>query len=219
VLRRILVGSVVALLGLVAAAFSLRPTPISPEAIRTSVVRRPALIARAWQLPAAAAFRHELASQSNPSVCGPASLANVFRSLGEPATREDQVLAGSGKCLTGMCFGGLTLDELAGVARKHTNRAVTVLRDLTPDRFRAELRRSNDPRLRYVVNFTRKPIFHGGGGHHSPIGGYLEPEDLVFVLDVNRDFGPWLIAREQLFAAIDTRDGDRKRGLLRVEAE
>lgn len=79
---------------------------------------------------------------------------------------------------------------------------------VTPEQLRAELRRSNDPKLRYLVNFTRKVIFGGAGGHHSPIGGYVEPEDLVFVLDVNRDFGPWLIARDKLYAAMDTLDGE-----------
>jgi hypothetical protein len=53
--------------------------------------------------------------------------------------------------------------------------------------------------------------------HHSPLGGYLEQEDLAFVLDVNRDYQPWLIPRAQLFAAMDTRDGDKKRGLMRFE--
>jgi hypothetical protein len=56
-----------------------------------------------------------------------------------------------------------------------------------------------------------------GTGHHSPIGGYLEAEDLVFVLDVNRDYQPWLIERARLFAAMDTWDGNKKRGLLLIE--
>lgn len=210
---------IVALVAMLAtAAFFLRPKPIAAAVIRDAVVRTPALLERAWQLPAARAYRSGLLWQSNGSTCGPASLANAFRSLGEAATSEGAVLAGTGRCPTGICFAGLTLDEVAGVARKHTRRAVTVLRELTPERFRAELRRSNDPRMRYLVNFTRTAIFGGGGGHHSPIGGYLEAEDLVFVLDVNRTFGPWLIARDKLFSAVDTRDGDAKRGLLRIEA-
>jgi hypothetical protein len=40
---------------------------------------------------------------------------------------------------------------------------------------------------------------------------------LVFVLDVNRDFGAWLVERPRLFAAMDTLDGDKKRGLLEIE--
>ncbi|HEY6077173.1 MAG TPA: phytochelatin synthase family protein, partial [Polyangiaceae bacterium] len=70
---------------------------------------------------------------------------------------------------------------------------------------------------RYIVNFQRAPLFAQGVGHHSPIAGYLEPEDLVFVLDVNEKFKPWLVSSERLFKAVDTSDGDKKRGLLRIE--
>jgi hypothetical protein len=103
------------------------------------------------------------------------------------------------------------------LARLHTKRKVTVLRDLTPEQFQEHLRHSNDPGRRYIINFTRVPIFGAGVGHHSPIGGYLDDRDLVFVLDVNRDFQPWLIERSRLFQAMDTFDGDKKRGLLLIE--
>jgi hypothetical protein len=92
-----------------------------------------------------------------------------------------------------------------------------VLRDLSPEQFQQHLRRSNEPSRRYIINFSRKEIFGAGAGHHSPIGGYLEAEDLVFVLDVNRDYQPWLIERARLFAAMDTWDGKKKRGLLLIE--
>jgi hypothetical protein len=37
------------------------------------------------------------------------------------------------------------------------------------------------------------------------------------VLDVNRDYQPWLIERARLFSAMDTWDGKKKRGLLLIE--
>jgi len=190
---------------------------VSPEAIRTSVTRTPDLVEQAWRLPVAATFERRLTYQSNPSFCGPASLANIFRTLGEPATSESAVLEGTGKCWIGVCSVGLTLDEVAEVARTHTKRVVTVLRDLTLEEFRGHLRNVNDPARRYLINFDRKPIFAAGAGHHSPIGGYLEAQDLVFVLDVNEDFGPWLIETPRLHAAMNTMDGDKKRGLLLIE--
>ena len=55
---------------------------VPPEAIQSSVTRTEALLDRAWQLPVAATFKRNVVWQSNESVCGPASLANVFRSLG-----------------------------------------------------------------------------------------------------------------------------------------
>jgi hypothetical protein len=112
---------------------------------------------------------------------------------------------------------GLTLDELGDVTRSKTKRTVSVLRDLSPEQFQEHLRRANEPGRRYVINFSRKAIFGAGAGHHSPIGGYLKAEDLVFVLDVNHDYQPWLIERARLFAAMDTWDGKKKRGLLLIE--
>ena len=84
--------------------------------------------------------------------------------------------------------------------------------------FRAELRQANDPRQRLIINFTRRPLFGTGGGHHSPIGGYFDAEDLVFVLDVNERFGPWLVSSERLFEAMDTVDSSSgaRRGLLKL---
>jgi hypothetical protein len=192
-------------------------TKVNPEAIESSVIHADNAVERAWKLPVAASFRHEVSWQSNVSLCGPSSLANVFRSLGEDATSEKSVLAGTGLCWTGFCIMGLTLDELAGLARAKTARRVTVLRDMSAEGFRAHLKNSNDSAHRYVINFDRKMIFGAGGGHHSPIGGYLENDDLVFVLDVNRDYRPWLVGRTRLFDAMNTWDGDKKRGMLLIE--
>ena len=175
------------------------------------------MVERAWTLPVAETFGQTLAWQSNGSLCGPASLANIFRSLGEPTQTEADVLAGTGRCWTGYCIPGLTLDELAEVARSRQNRKVTLLRDLTPEDFRAHMRQANDPNRRYIINFSREQIFGAGVGHHSPIGGYLESEDLVFVLDVNRHYQPWLVERTRLFSAMNTFDGKAKRGLLMIE--
>jgi hypothetical protein len=190
---------------------------VPPEAIASSVTRTPELVEGAWRLPVAATFDRRLTWQSNGSRCGPAAVANANRSLGEAATTEAKVLAGTGRCWIGVCILGLTLDELADVARVNTSRKVTVLRDLSAEQFLEHLRRANDPGRRYIVNFSRERIFGAGVGHHSPIGGYLEADDLVFVLDVNPDYQPWLIERSRLFAAVDTLDGDRKRGLLLIE--
>ena len=63
------------------------------------------------------------------------------------------------------------------------------------------------------------PLFGRGGGHHSPIGGYLPDPDLVLVLDVNGSYKPWLVKSERLFEAMNTVDSStgRKRGLIRIE--
>lgn len=190
---------------------------VPSQAIASSVNRAPTLMERAWRLPVAATFHRQVSWQSNGSRCGPAAIANAYRSLGEAANTEEKVLAGTGRCWSGVCILGLTLDELAEVARANTTRSITVLRDLSEEQFREHLRHSNDPGRRYVVNFSRAQIFGAGVGHHSPIGGYLEAEDLVFILDVNSAFQPWLVERTRLFAAVNTLDGAKKRGLLLIE--
>jgi hypothetical protein len=188
-----------------------------PSIKHDATYQNAALLERAWHLPVATTYQRRLFFQPNGSVCGPTSVANVERSLGHEGSSVDVVLAGTGKCWTGVCMGGLSLDELAEVARHATHRQVTVLRDLTLAQFREELTHVNDPRRRYIVNFQRAPLFAQGGGHHSPIAGYLDAEDLVLVLDVNENYKPWLVKSDRLYKAVDTVDTDQKRGLLRIE--
>ena len=215
--RRNFIGILVAVGLLGAGALVVGQSKVSPQLVESSVTRTPELVERAWRLPVAITFNRQLSWQSNGSRCGPAAIANAYRSLGEAASTEGKVLAGTGRCWTGLCILGLTLDELADVARANTRRKITVLRDLSEEQFREHLRRSNDPGRRYIVNFSRERIFGAGVGHHSPIGGYLESEDLVFILDVNPDYQPWLVERTRLFAAVNSLDGDKKRGLLLIE--
>ena len=215
--RRNFIGVLVAVGLLGAGALVVGQSKVSPQLVESSVTRTPELVERAWRLPVAITFNRQLSWQSNGSRCGPAAIANAYRSLGEAASTEGKVLAGTGRCWTGLCILGLTLDELADVARANTRRKITVLRDLSEEQFREHLRRSNDPGRRYIVNFSRERIFGAGVGHHSPIGGYLESEDLVFILDVNPDYQPWLVERTRLFAAVNSLDGDKKRGLLLIE--
>ncbi len=222
-MKKGIIGAVL-LLTAAAAALFLRQDP--PPANFVSIKSSPsfqdrALLERAWALPAARTFPHPLISQTNPSACGPTAVANVLRSSGTMTTSDAVAAHGSG-CFGGICFGGLTLAQLAEAARASApGWTVTELHPATLEDFRTALRQANDPAQRLIINFTRRPLFGAGGGHHSPVGGYLEAEDLVFVLDVNEDFGPWLVTSERLFAAMGTVDPSSglKRGLLRLSRE
>jgi hypothetical protein len=179
----------------------------------------PALLKKAWALPVAAAYQADIDYQQNGSVCGPTSLVNVLHSLKQPGNQES-ILQGSGfSTVMGYLPEGLTLDQLADIARQKLHRKVTVLRDLDLAAFREQLGRANDPVRRYVINFSRGPLFGTGGGHHSPIAAYLSEEDLVLVLDVNKKYGPWLVKSDRLYEAMDTIDATarKKRGLLLIE--
>jgi hypothetical protein len=179
----------------------------------------PALLEKAWGLPVAKLYRPNIDYQQNGSFCGPTSVVNVLHSLGRPGDQATLLDDTGIATVMGMLPQGLTLDELADVARKKLGRKVSVLRDLDLPGFREQLRHSNDPARRYIINFTRAPLFATGGGHHSPIAGYLADEDMVLVLDVNKNYGPWLIKSERLYQAMDSVDttANKKRGLLLIE--
>ena len=168
--------------------------------------RAPELLERARELPVAKAYT-PLLSQSITSICGPTSVANVLRSMGVKTGRNP---------LRGIGLRAMSLEQLVAESAEK----VPAVRPRTVDELRAELRTSNAPNRRYVANFSRRPLFGRGGGHHSPIGGYLEAEDLAFVLDVNASYGPWLVGTAQLFAAINTTadwSTGKTRGLARFE--
>jgi hypothetical protein len=177
-----------------------------------------ALLERAWVLPVAALYRADgYEYQGNPSFCGPTSAANVAQSIGA-SVDQNAVLAGTSiKPFLGF-VPGVTLDQEAEIIRTATRQPVEVLRDLDLETFRTHLRQSNDPAFRYVINFNRAPLWGSGHGHISPILGYLEAEDLVFVGDVNDDFQPFLVSTDRLLEAMNTADTStgKPRGLLRI---
>jgi len=91
-------GSAVLLAGLAgAASFGQRLLRPNAYASVTSIATRPdfhdpALLARAWALPVAAAYRRRpYEYQSNPSFCGPATVANLLRSLGVDFSQADML--------------------------------------------------------------------------------------------------------------------------------
>src|SRR5262249_28333248 len=183
------------------------------ESINSSpTYQRPDLLQKAWALPVAKLYS-PLLFQGFMSVCGPTSVTNVLRSMRVPPRKNP---------LRGL---GLRPMRLAQLARESAEAVpagwhVSVVRPQTVDELRHELRASNDQRRRYVINFARWSLFGKGGGHHSPLGGFLEHEDLAFVLDVNPGFGPWLVSPQRLYDAINTRTDSstgKTRGLVRFE--
>lgn len=185
----------------------------------TGEYQDPALLKKAWALPVASTYQAGIEFQRNGSVCGPTSLANVLHSNKQPGNQESILQGTNFSTVMGYLPEGLTLDQLADVARQKLQGKVTVLRNLDLAAFREQLHHVNDPARRYVVNFSRGPLFGTGGGHHSPIAGYLEQEDLVLILDVNKKYGPWLVKPERLYEAMNTIDttAQKKRGLLLIE--
>jgi hypothetical protein len=178
------------------ASLIVSQTKVSPDAIRASVTRSEAGVEKAWKVASGINLQDGADLAVKPLVVRPRQYRERAAIPGRNGNFRNRGSSGTGRCWTGICLMGLTLDELGEVTRLKTNRTVSVLRDLSPEQFE---------------------IFGAGAGNHSAIGGYLEAEDLVFVLDVNRDYQPWLIERARLFAVMDTWDGNKKRGLLLIE--
>ncbi|GJD40793.1 phytochelatin synthase family protein [Methylobacterium bullatum] len=216
-----------ALLAGFASAVSVGAHLLRPNAYTsvTSIETRPdfhdpALLARAWALPVAAAYRRRpYEYQRNPSFCGPATVANLLRSLGVDFSQADVLRGTTFQPWFGVLVNGLTLEELADLIRRRLDRQVHVVRDLSLPAFRDLMKSGNDPRKRLIVNFHRGPLFGRGAGHFSPILGYLPSQDLVFVGDVNGDYRPFLVSSERLWRAVATHDNTsgKSRGLLIVD--
>lgn len=184
--------------------------------------RDPALLQAAWRLPVASAYSAQpFEYQVNSSFCGPASAANLLRSIGIDMSQDEVVDGTKYDSLIGVLIGGMTLDQLADLMRARTHAEVSIVRDVSLPEFREHLVRANDPARRYVVNFHRGPLFGRGHGHFSPILGYDVKHDLVFVGDVNRDYRPFLVSSERLWNAANTLDTatGKNRGLLAVVLE
>ncbi len=224
--RSALLLSFVLLAAMAFAAFQLAPLAFdgADYANVSSIERDPSfqdkdLLAEAWRMPVALTYsKLPFEFQHNQSVCGPASVADVLHSLGDPRSQEQALTKSPYHPWFGYLIGGLTLDEEADLLSKQTGKPVTVLRDLSLDQFRDEMRGVNDPRRRYVVNFHRGPLFGRGHGHHSPLIAYLADRDMVLVGDVNAAFRPFLTPTERLWRAtrtVDTATG-RARGLVRL---
>ena len=97
-LRKTAVGALVSLTLLLGwAGFYFRDPPAPPSSIEfTPAYQNEGLLKRAWALPVARLYGPQgYLFQSNPSVCGPTSIADILRSEGRPAD-PSSVMNGSG---------------------------------------------------------------------------------------------------------------------------
>ncbi|MCF7985553.1 MAG: phytochelatin synthase family protein [Thiohalocapsa sp.] len=205
-------------LAVVGAYFGYRISHPSPEDFHAEVVTAGVALDQALREAPAAVYLSDFRFQETWSTCGPASLRNVLVSLGhgvggERALFDDDRLAWWKALGTGM-----TLDELAALARANAPFEVEVLRPESLEAFRQILAEADRPRTRLIVNFDREPLFGVGVGHFSPIGGFDPETGLVTLLDVTEGYGFSLVPDRLLFEASRSEDpmSGRPRGLLRI---
>lgn len=181
-----------------------------------AIYQAPENLQQAWNLPVANTYKKIFEYQVNAAFCGPASIANTYRSFGIPGFTQSNIFDDSDISYWKTRVMGLTLDELAKLATQNSIINGKLIRDMSLSDFRQHLQQSNNKDKRYIINFNREPLFGVKMGHHSPIGGYLAEEDLVFVLDVLKDYKPFLVSSARLYQAMNTIDNvnNKKRGLL-----
>ncbi|PHZ14989.1 Phytochelatin-domain-containing protein, partial [Rhizopus microsporus ATCC 52813] len=134
-------------------------------------------------------------TQSEPSYCGPSSLAMVLNALEvDPKRRwkgnwrwfSDEFL----HCCSSkedMKTKGITFDNFACLAKCHSDVQVKRAFDFSFDEFKKDLESVTSTSDKFmIISFSRKTLGQTGDGHFSPIGAYNPRNNMVLVLDTAR---------------------------------
>lgn len=168
--------------------------------------------------PLAATFER----QRRPAYCGVASSVMVLNALRPAAPRLTQGgFFDDWSTELRVTFNGMTLQELAGLLRRHGADARPVFaQDSSLEAFRAiataNLSRPGDY---IVVNYQRGALGQRDGGHISPLAAYHPGSDRFLLLDVaGYRYPPTWVAAADLWSAMNTLDSasGRTRGFVLI---
>lgn len=164
------------------------------------------------------------ASQSDVSMCGPASLAMVLNALKLDPMRtwrqpwrwwSDEMFACCDGSLAVMKRSGVTLELFDRIARKQKGISVETRTPGSIEEFRSVLKQgAKEPDYHVIVSFGRESLGQTGIGHFSPIAAVHPTRDLALVLDVARfKYPPYWVKIEDLHQAM--KDVDPETGMSR----
>ncbi|CEJ02028.1 hypothetical protein RMCBS344292_16045 [Rhizopus microsporus] len=172
-------------------------------------------------------------TQSEPSYCGPSSLAMVLNALEvDPKRRwkgnwrwfSDEFL----HCCSSkedMKTKGITFDSFACLAKCHSDVQVKRAFDFSFDEFKKDLESVTSTSDKFmIISFSRKTLGQTGDGHFSPIGAYNPRNNMILVLDTARyKYPSYWCSIETLFESMKPIDKEtgRPRGyfILSYNAE
>lgn len=175
------------------------------------------------------------ATQHDPTFCGLASLSMTLNALAvDPGRHWKGVWRWFSDEMLDCCLPldlvkekGTTIDQVACLAvcngaKVEVNR--TPKAGLTE--FREAVKRStsakgNDQTV-VIASYSRPVLNQTGAGHFSPLGGYVESEDMVLIMDVARfKLPPHWVPLEALWNAMNTQDPDteKHRGFMIVQRD
>ncbi|CAO3694365.1 unnamed protein product [Rhizopus stolonifer] len=134
-------------------------------------------------------------TQSEPSYCGPSSLAMVLNALEVDPKRkwkgnwrwfsDDFLHCCSSK--EDMKKNGITFDNLACLAKCHCDVQVKRANDFSFEEFKKDVESVTSTSEKFmIISFSRKTLGQTGDGHFSPIGAYNPKTNKVLVLDTAR---------------------------------
>lgn len=207
--------------------WSLQPRP-EPRVLPDHIVS--AAVPEGQALLAAAEFDKDygplsehFVAQSLKSYCGVASAVTVLSAMGEDVSQKDFFTDQASRVRSRMAvtFGGMTLDDLAGLLRAHgADVSIHHADSFSVETFRGavatNLAREGDYLL---VNYQREELGQARVGHISPLAAYDADSDLVLILDTASYYYPhsW-VPLEKLYAAMATTDpsSEKMRGYLTV---
>ncbi|KAL0079976.1 Phytochelatin synthase-domain-containing protein [Phycomyces blakesleeanus] len=134
-------------------------------------------------------------TQSEPSYCGPSSLAMVLNALEvDPKRRWKGVWRWYSDELLDCCAtqedmkkNGITFNEFACLAKCHCDVVVKRASEITLEEFKQDVESVTSRSDQFmVISFCRKTLGQTGDGHFSPIAAYNSEEEMVLVLDTAR---------------------------------
>lgn len=164
------------------------------------------------------------ASQSDVSMCGPASLAMVMNALKLDPKRtwrrpwrwwSDEMFACCAGSLKVMKSSGVTLEFFDRIARKQLGISVQTMIPGELKEFETVLMKcATEQDYHVIVSFGRKLLGQTGIGHFSPIAAIHPEKNLALVLDVARfKYPPYWVKIKDLHSAM--KDIDPETGVER----
>lgn len=164
------------------------------------------------------------ASQSDVSMCGPASLAMVLNALKlDPMQTwrrpwrwwSDEMFACCDGSLQVMKSSGVTLEFFDRIAKKQLGISVQTRVPGSLEEFMGVLKRSaSEQDYHVIVSFGRESLGQTGIGHFSPVAAIHAQKNLALVLDVARfKYPPYWVNIDDLHRAM--KDVDPETGLER----
>lgn len=161
--------------------------------------------------------------QVTVSFCGVASSVAVLNALGQRTSQVRFFNDDTDKVRRDwqVLFGGMSLEELAGLLRAHGVQASAHHGDtFTLEAFRDTVQRNlSTPDDYLLVNYQREVLGQGKVGHISPLAAYDRGTDSVLVMDTSAHHYPltW-VPLPLLFEAMNTTDSSsgKMRGFVEV---